>query len=138
MSEPALPSAIVRKVVDAVREDPGVRQILIATYLPLLVDYVSPYLSDTRIYTRFKHVMTQYWRQVFGDIPLPDFEGVLNYDTFVGRLFQQLMEYRERVFARLRLHGIYSGAEIDRMVKSLLSEAIFSAVLDVLKFVGEL
>jgi hypothetical protein len=128
----------VRKVVDAVREDPGVRQILITSYLPLLVDYVSPYLSDTRIYTRFKHVMTQYWRQVFGDIPLPDFEGVLNYDTFVGRLFQQLMEYRERVFARLRLLGIYSSAEIDRMVKSLLSEAVFSAVLDVLKFVGEL
>jgi len=138
MSEPTLPMVVVKRIVDAVRENPGIRPVLISTYLPLLVDYVSPHLSDPRVFARFKHVMMVYWTQVFGDIPIPELEGVFNYDTFINKLFQHVMDYRERVFARLRLDGIYSGAEIERMVRMMLGEAVFSAVLDILKFLGEL
>jgi len=74
---------------------------------------------------------------VFPDIPVPDFEGVFNYDTMINKFYEHLLEYRDRVYARLGLRGIKSGAELERAVKFVLMDILYTAVIGVLRFRGE-
>jgi hypothetical protein len=138
LSEPHLPRAIVAKIIGEVRADPQSREVLIATYLPFLVNYVAPLLyTNKMMFAQFKLYFTRQWQVVFPDIPVPDFEGVFNYDTMINKFYEHLLEYRDRVYARLGLRGIKSGAELERAVKFVLMDILYTAVIGVLRFRGE-
>jgi hypothetical protein len=138
VSEPHLPRAVVSKILGELRADPQQRALLIETYLPLLVNYVAPMLYTSRMmFAQFKLYFTRQWQVLFPDIPTPDFEGVFNYDTLVEKLYMHLLSYRDRVYARLGLRGIKSGAELERALKSIIMDMLYTAVVGVLRFRGE-
>jgi hypothetical protein len=138
VSEPNLPRAVVSKILNELRADPQQRALLIETYLPLLINYVAPMLHTNRMmFAQFKLYFTRQWQVVFPDIPTPDFEGVYSYDTMIEKLYGHLLSYRDRVYARLGLRGIRSGAELERALKSVIMDILYTAVVGVLRFRGE-
>jgi hypothetical protein len=138
VSEPNLPRAVVSKILSELRADPHQRALLVETYLPLLINYVAPMLHTNRmLFAQFKLYFTRQWQVVFPDIPTPDFEGVYNYDTMVEKFYKHLLSYRDRVYARLGLQGIKSGAELERALKSIIMDMLYTAVVGVLRFRGE-
>jgi len=138
VSEPNLPRAVVSKILSELKADPHQRALLIETYLPLLINYVAPMLHTNRmIFAQFKLYFMRQWQVMFPDIPAPDFEGVYNYDTMIEKLYMHLLSYRDRVYARLGLRGIRSGAELERALKSIIMDMLYTAVVGVLRFRGE-
>ena len=141
MSEPALPSAIIMSIVEAVKTRSMDRQTLIHDYLPLLLNYIAGLLYDRRVFARFKYALERQWRLAFQDIPPPDYEGVFNYDTLIERFYSHLFsseESKARAYATLKLSGrIISGAKVDAVIRSVLAEILFNTVVDVLKFTGD-
>jgi hypothetical protein len=138
MSEPNLPRAVVSKILSELKADPHQRALLIETYLPLLINYVAPMLHTNKMmFAQFKLYFTRQWQVVFPDIPVPDFEGVYNYDTMVEKLYRYLLNYRDMVYARLGLRGVMSGAELERALKSVIMDMLYTAVVGVLRFRGE-
>jgi hypothetical protein len=139
LSEPSLPRAIVAKIVSEVRSNPQSREILIATYLPFLVNYVAPLLHTNKMmFAQFKLYFTRQWQVVFSDIPVPDFEGVFDYETMIERFYRHILEYRDRVHAKLGLRGIVSGTELERATKMAIMDILYTAVIGILRFRGEI
>jgi hypothetical protein len=139
LSEPSLPRAIVAKIVSDVRANPQSREILIATYLPFLVNYIAPLLHTNKMmFVQFKLYFTMQWQVVFHDIPVPDFEGVFNYETMIERFYKHILEYKDRVYARLGLRGIKSGAELEHAIKLAIMDILYTAVIGILRFRGEI
>ena len=142
MSEPALPNVVIMRIVDAIRGNPGERSSLIASYLPLLISYVTGLLQDRRVFARFRYAFENQWRIVFPDIPPPDYEGVFNYDTLVNKFYSYILSSEERrlkVYVSLKLTDrIVSAAMIEATIRMALAEILFNTVVDVLRFVGEI
>jgi len=129
---------VVRKIVEEVRQEPKAKAELLSKYLPVLLECAMPYLADRKGFARFRYALLVKWRTVFGEeIPPPSFEGVYDYETMVSRMYQHVAEYRERVPKVLRLWGIYPTVEVEAMVKTALMDVLFSAVLDVLRYAGD-
>jgi len=129
--------AIVDAVVKRVTSSPGERADAIEAGLPLLMDCVAPeLLTDKMMFARFKLAFIRKWQATFPDIPVPDFEGVFDYDSMVKRFVEHLLAYRERVYAKLGT-SIRSAAELERALRAPLLDVLFSAVLDALKFKGK-
>ncbi len=139
MSEPRLPRAIVDKIISEIKARPEDRSILIATYLPLLTDYaISLFHTSKVFFAQFKLYFINQWRTVFPDIPIPDFEGVLNYDTMIKKFLEHLLTYRDRIYIKLGVHGVRSGLELEQLLKFKLVDIIYNSVIGVLKFKGEI
>lgn len=134
----SLPQSVLRRIVEEVGKEPGRFSEIVASYLPLLMEYVAPILrSDRRAYARFRYVFVNSWRHAFGEeIPPPDFEGVYDYEVLISKLMQHIADYADRVPVVLRLRGIYPAVEVEKRIRLLLSRVLFGTVLDLLRYEG--
>ena len=135
----SFPRAVLRRIVEEVKQEPEARAELVARYLPLLFEYSAPYLMDRRGFSRFKYALLSKWETVFGgEVPCPDFEGIYNYDSLLNRLFSHVVSYRDRLPRVLRLWGIYPAVEVESRVRALITSVLFGALVDLLRFTGDI
>ena len=137
MSEARAPRVIINRIISEIKSNPGSRTVLISAYLPLLMNHVAVLVNTNRmLFSQFKFYFIKQWQVEFPEIPVPDFEGVYSYDTMIKRFVEHLLAYKDRVYVKLGIHGIKSGAELEQLLRLKLVEILYNSVVGVLEFVG--
>jgi hypothetical protein len=134
------PAFLVFEIFMAVATSPGAEDVLIASRLPYLLEYVSKRLDEDPIdYAYFKQSFIKNWQKVLPDIPLPDFEGSLGYEAMIRRFMAHLHSYRDRLYAMYgEDESVKTSIEVKSVVASLVNKVLFYTVLDMLKFWGDI
>jgi len=132
----SLVQEVVKKIVTNANSPQAVEDLAL-TFLPLLMDYVAPLLQNPMIFARFRYSLELHWKAMLPDIPLPDTEGVYNYETAMQKLGEYLMQYSNKIVA-MHKPGIVSAYEVKNLINRIAGLILFKAVIDVLKFVGEI
>ena len=140
MSYAGYPAFLVFEIFRAVATSPGAEDVLIASRLPYLLEYVSKKLDEDPIdYAYFKESFTKNWKKVLPDIPQPDFEGSLGYEGIIRKFTDYLRNYRDRLFA---MYGndetVKTTIEVKAVIEYFVNKVLFYTVLDMLKFWGDI
>jgi hypothetical protein len=126
---------VIRRIVASANSPQAVEDLSLA-FLPLLMDYVAPLLQNPTIFARFRYALELHWKAMLPGIPLPDTEGVYNYETAMQKLGEYLMQYSNKIVAMHR-SGIVPAYDVRNLVNRVAGLILFKAVIDVLRFVGE-